>query len=261
MRCKICQNETSTFARAQILGKYTIQYYACPICGFIQTEQPYWLEEAYATPIGVADVGLLGRNIVMSRILKALIVGFFRQDGRFLDYGGGYGVLVRLMRDLGYDFYRSEPFCENLFAQGFDAPALASPQPAYELITAFEVFEHLVEPGDSIEQMLGYGSSLLFSTLLVPPARPLPGDWWYYALAGGQHVALYTRQSLVFLARRYKLRLYSNGTALHLLTPRRIPASIFRLLAHYRVAMALNMFARRPALTMSDMQQVLSRPQ
>ncbi len=127
MRCKICQSTTQAFERAQILGKYTVQYYCCPACGFIQTEEPYWLEEAYATPIGLADVGLLSRNIVLSRILKALIACLFRQDGRFLDYGGGYGVLVRLMRDQGYDFYRFDPHCANLFAQGFDAPEEPGP--------------------------------------------------------------------------------------------------------------------------------------
>jgi len=260
MRCKICQQKTDPFARAQILTTYEIQYYACPTCGFIQTEEPYWLDEAYATPIGRVDVGLLSRNIVLSRILKALIGSFFRQDGRFLDYGGGYGVLVRLMRDQGYDFYRSDAFCANLFAQGFDADKVHAAQPAYELLTAFEVFEHLVDPRDAVAHMLDYSSSIFFSTLLVPRSRPNPDAWWYYSLAGGQHVSLYTRRSLAIIARSHKLRLYSNGTSLHLLTKKHIPAGFFQLISHYRVATLLNMFIRRPSLTLSDMQQVLNKP-
>jgi hypothetical protein len=255
MRCKICQSPTTAFDRARVLGAYEIQYYSCPACGFIQTEEPYWLDEAYAAPIGAADVGLLSRNIVLSRILKALIERFFERGGQFLDYGGGYGVLVRLMRDQGYDFYRSDPLCPNLFAQGFDAPEGRPAQPPYELVTAFEVAEHLANPRGGIEQMLEYSPNLLLSTLLVPPSRPRPGAWWYYSLQGGQHISLYTRRSLAILAQSYGLRLYTNGTSLHLLTKRRIPEGMFKLISHYRVATLLNMWARRPALTMPDMQR------
>ncbi len=50
-------------------------------------------------------------------------------------------MFVRLMRDNGFDFYRSDRQCENLFAKGFEASLDVSP--SYELLTAFEVFEHL----------------------------------------------------------------------------------------------------------------------
>lgn len=47
MTCKICGSETSQKFKAKILVKYDINYYHCENCGFLQTEEPFWLEEAY----------------------------------------------------------------------------------------------------------------------------------------------------------------------------------------------------------------------
>jgi len=51
MDCNICKNNTSIFSRVKILNKYDVKYFYCDYCGFIQTEEPYWLEEAYKEPI------------------------------------------------------------------------------------------------------------------------------------------------------------------------------------------------------------------
>ena len=34
----------------------------CPKCGYVQTETPYWLEQAYVHAINRSDTGLLRRN-------------------------------------------------------------------------------------------------------------------------------------------------------------------------------------------------------
>lgn len=43
----------------KILHKYTVQYYQCPQCEYLCTEEPYWLKEAYANPINDTDTGIL----------------------------------------------------------------------------------------------------------------------------------------------------------------------------------------------------------
>ena len=86
----------------------------------MQTEKPYWLEEAYSTPIAAEDTGILKRNYDNRIIASAVIEGFFNAGAQFLDYGGGWGILTRLMRDDGYDFYLMDKYSENLFARGFD---------------------------------------------------------------------------------------------------------------------------------------------
>ncbi len=42
--------------------KYEVQYYRCPECYFAQTEDPYWLDEAYQNALNLSDTGLLFRN-------------------------------------------------------------------------------------------------------------------------------------------------------------------------------------------------------
>ncbi len=101
MKCKICESESHKFAKASVLGKYDIDYFQCSNCGFVQTEEPYWLEEAYSDAIASSDVGLVFRNTTLSQKTDNIIFNIFNHEAKFLDYGGGYGLFVRLMRDLG----------------------------------------------------------------------------------------------------------------------------------------------------------------
>jgi len=117
MICKICSSKTEAFSRAEILNKYDIQYFKCPECGFIQTEDPFWLEEAYSEVINRSDIGLLARNLDLSNATRAILKFVFRQGGKYIDYGAGYGVFVRLMRDYGFDFYWTDKYSDNLFAK------------------------------------------------------------------------------------------------------------------------------------------------
>src|SRR5918996_853624 len=120
MKCKICDSRSpSLFERAMVLGKYEVAYFECNECGFVQTEEPFWLEEAYSVAVGPSDIGLVNRNLINLELARTVIAIFFNRQEKFLDYGGGYGLFVRLMRDKGFDFYLYEPNCENLFAQTF----------------------------------------------------------------------------------------------------------------------------------------------
>lgn len=251
MKCKICESHTKTLATATILSKYSIQYYHCPNCGFIQTETPYWLEEVYAQAINDSDLGLVNRNIKFSAITQAIVKIWFNADAQFVDYGGGYGMFVRLMRDAGLDFYRYDKFCNNLFAAGFDAD-LDQKNYQYELITAFELFEHLVEPLAEVERLLQSSRSILFSTLLVPSYVPQPHEWWYYGLDHGQHISLYSLESLQHIAKKFNLHLYTNKRSLHLLTEKKIFLPAFPLIARYKVAALVNLIFRKKSLLKDD---------
>lgn len=228
MLCRVCSASSQPFGRATVLGRHSVQYFQCLRCGFIQTETPYWLEDAYASAITRSDLGLISRNLLYARIAPLVIATFFNRQTRFLDYGGGYGMFVRLMRDYGFDFFRQDRYAENLFAAGFDADD--HPDATYELVTAFEVFEHLAQPLAEIEQMLRFSRNVLFSTQLLPTPAPDLNTWWYYGLDHGQHLALYTRESLRQLGRHFGLNVYSCGSALHLLTEKRLPPAAFAVI-------------------------------
>ncbi|MBD2609422.1 FkbM family methyltransferase [Scytonema hofmannii FACHB-248] len=225
LKCKVCKSDLYTFAQGILLGKYEVDYFKCSNCGFIQTEEPYWIEEAYSDAIAKTDVGLVFRNNNLSRQAAHIIYHLFNHDAKFLDYGGGYGLFVRMMRDFGFNFYWSDKFCTNLFAKGFELDEAVSD--SYELVTAFEVFEHFVNPTEEIENILKFSRNVLFSTELLPENNPKPNEWWYYAPHEGQHISIYTLETLSKIADKYDLNLYSNGSSLHLLTEKKLPPDLF----------------------------------
>ena len=238
-----------------MLNKYNVKFFRCPQCGFIQTETPYWLDEAYSTPIASSDIGYVNRNVRLARVTRALISLAFHPDQRFVDYGGGYGMFVRLMRDAGFDFWRYDRHCENLFAQGFDIPSIGK-ENAFELLTAFEVFEHLVDPRQELEQMVTLSPAILFSTVILPEPPLAIGSWWYYVLAHGQHIAFYTVRSLEVMASRFNLCLRTNGQSLHLLSKSKISQAAFRLATKAPFVRMANLIFRRKSLLARDVEQV-----
>lgn len=224
MDCKICNSKTIPVFSADILaGKYNVVYYSCSRCGFLQTEEPYWLNEAYKSAINRTDTGIVKRNILLSRVVSSLLYFYFNKQGKMLDYAGGHGLFTRMMRDIGFDFYWSDKYADNIFARGFEY----SSADRIDLITAFEVFEHLVNPLDEIDKMITITDNILFSTTLLPQPLPKPEDWWYYGLDHGQHVSLYSKKTLLFIAQKYRLNLCSDKD-LHLFTSKKISDKTFK---------------------------------
>jgi hypothetical protein len=256
LKCKICSSSSEFFARARLLDRHDVAYYRCSGCGFVQTEEPYWLDEAYSDAINRSDVGLVRRNLRQAKIVRSIIATFFRSDGKFIDYGGGYGLLTRLLRDGGFDFYRYDPHCENIFARDFEAENKGL---GYELLTAFELFEHLVNPLDEVRKMLGFSGNIFFVTQLLPAATPKPDEWWYYGLDHGQHVSFYTQRSLSTIAETFSLNLYSDGTSRHLLTAGEISPLLFNAVSKYKVATVLDAISRRKSLIPADYRKVTGR--
>jgi hypothetical protein len=225
--CKICNTETTAFASAQVLKKYNIAYFRCPLCGFVQTEQPYWLAESYHSAIADEDTGLVNRNLLFAKLSASIIHSFFEPNKVFLDFGGGYGLFVRLMLDMKLNFYRYDKFCPNLFAKGFDGNLDSQTQ--YELITAFEVLEHSVYPLTDIELLLQSTRNILFSTEVIAMDPPKPSEWHYYALSSGQHISFFTLKSLYFIAKKYRLKFYTDERWVHIFSDKDIRHPHFKL--------------------------------
>lgn len=215
--CKICEGVTDHVFKARILNKYDVDYYQCRHCDFVQTEKPFWLEEAYKNPMNFSDTGIMHRNNKFSKIVTSLITLFFDRQKKFLDYAGGYGVFTRIMRDIGFDFYWTDPYTQNLLARGFEEGS----KDQFQLITTFECFEHLDNPMEEISKMLARSKNIIFSTELAPKPLPKVKDWWYYGTEHGQHIAIYSTKSLEIIADKFGVNYYNIGN-LHLFSEKKI---------------------------------------
>jgi Methyltransferase domain len=227
MLSKITGGATTFLYKARILSKHDISFYMCNETGFIQTEEPYWLNEAYLSAISKLDIGLVQRNLDLAELAHPLIMKNFDHNGFFLDYAGGYGLFTRLMRYKGFDFYSTDKYCNNIFAEFNDLKYFVGNK-RFELTTAFEVFEHLHSPLQEIDEMLAYSDNLLFSTVIVPKNTPQPGEWWYFSLETGQHISFYTVGSLEYIAKKFNKYFYTNGKTVHLFTKKQLRSDPFK---------------------------------
>ncbi len=230
MRSKITNGPIRKLFEETVLLKYKVGYYQCEETGFIQTDEAYWLKEAYSSAITKLDIGLVHRNLQVSDAFGKLLATHFNKHGRFLDFAGGYGLFTRLMRDKGFNFYHTDIYCQNIFAEHFDY-AHTNPNEKFEAVTATEVFEHMNNPVDEIKALFNYSDTILFTTELQP--KNLQGElksWWYFSFETGQHIAFYTEETFQYLAKQFNCNFYSNGHSMHLLTRKTFNSNPFNSL-------------------------------
>lgn len=186
------------FAEGRVLGHVDVTYHRCPACGLVMALDPTWLDEAYGSAIAKLDIGLLDRCQILTNVTAAVLRAERLRHGRFLDWAGGYGTLTRMMRDRGYDFSHTDPLALNVFAEGHEITLSGSQR--FDLVTAFEVLEHLVDPVAALADVASSTDRLLVTTQVLPDPPPRPGEWWYFTPESGQHITFYTRGSLTRLA-------------------------------------------------------------
>jgi hypothetical protein len=209
--CRCCATDSITYLfHADLLGK-NISYFECKNCGYVQTEEPTWLQEAYASVINTSDTGIMMRNLSNASLVLATLAMIGLRKSQVVDYAAGYGFLVRLLRDVGVDAFWSDPHCKNLVAKGFE---YANDKQA-NLVTVFESFEHFVRPIDEMVKILDISPNILLTTNIISDPAPIPSEWWYYGLEHGQHIGFYRLRTLVYIANKFNLYLISDGISRH----------------------------------------------
>ncbi len=259
-KCPITGKEMRLLFHRRLMDKYEVAYFYCDESGIIQTEEPYWLREAYASVIFPLDTSVASRNFGNARRLEPILSRLFPEDSVFVDTAAGYGLLTRLMRDLGFDFFARDMFCENIFSKAFEAP----PGIKAAAVTAFEVLEHVTDPIEFLSaQMKDFQTDTVIASTSVFEGEIPDATWPYYSFESGQHVTLYQPRSLELIARKLDCRYVRLGADLHLITRRAVPAGKRFLLttpmirAAHRVA---THFARRHrSLTQSDSEMLRAK--
>jgi hypothetical protein len=255
--CRICGSAAKFLFAGKVLQVHDVSYFQCDSCGFVQTEDPWWLPEAYTLPMNYSDTGLINRNVVNVRKTATALFFLFNREGSFLDYGGGWGLFTRMMRDAGFDFYWHDPHCENIFARGF---SLEDSTKDFDVVTAFEVLEHVADPVSEVKKLLSLGRNVIFSTLLLPEPAPALEKWWYYSPEHGQHISFYTRKSLLLLASKLGLHFASNNSDFHVLSSGRITQTEWQVLGKAsRVLFPLFVRRRMASKTGADMHHMKKR--
>lgn len=199
--CRLCAGPViHKFSLPLFNGNRVCEYYHCQHCGSLQTEQPDWLEQAYGIGnLSLLDTGAALRVLRIVDILWALCRYLFQQSKpvRLLDFGGGDGLLCRLLRDRGIDAYTFDTYARASYAAGFEAE-LGS---GFDVISACEVWEHFDNPAKSIEKIFAQSPKAVFVTTELYEDQGV--DWWYLTPETGQHLFFYSRRALQKIAENY----------------------------------------------------------
>lgn len=242
MYCNICSNSTDEIFEALYLGKYRSRVYFCRACGYISVPDAHWLDEAYTSPIADMDTGLVSRNVHRSEQLASMLWFVLRgsRSQRYVDLAGGYGLLTRLMRDFGFNFYWSDKYANNLFARGFEAVE----GDIFDGATALEVAEHLADPIEFFKQALDIGNGLVIFTTLTFEGAPPPTYWWYYSFETGQHISFYRTSTLIRLSAEIGAHFYSSS-GLHIYSRRPLSGAALAFFGSSRMSRILSPVIRR----------------
>jgi len=214
--CRLCDTSTELQFSTTIQNKYQVGYHRCRECHSLQTDRPFWLADTHAGYSPALDTGMVSRTILfacytnmLGNILK------LRETDRCLDWGGGNGLFCRLMRDRGFNFFNFDKFVDPFYCIGFSLDDLGAEPP--RLITAFEVFEHLVDPQDDLASIFSRGAdAILCSTSLYTGQDQ---TWPYLATSTGAHVFFYSVKALQHIGNRFDYEVIP-GVTMHLFLKR-----------------------------------------
>lgn len=227
-KCRCCFNMAEFYFQKKIFDQI-VNYYDCSNCGYVQTEYPYWLEKAYERPINISDTGILSRNILNEKIVLIILLVTGGLKKKVLDCAGGYGILVRLLKDKNIDILWSDKYCSNIFCFG----AEFKNEDNFHLVTSFESFEHFINPTFELNNFFKLGSNLLISTETFQNIYS-NSEWWYFGLEHGQHIGFARYKTMNYLANKYNKKYYSYGSSYHLFTDKKISGVWLKLLIKLR---------------------------
>lgn len=237
IHCPICQNISNPYdvvdfnkSCEEIKGKYLtlslipVYYYKCNKCDFLFAPELYsWTKEEFSKKIYNDFYINIDPDYETIRPTNNanLIIRLFsevKEQIHHLDYGGGNGKCSNILLKEGFNTLSYDPFIEykKLIPK------------SYNLISAFEVFEHHPNPNELIKELgnlLSDDESLIiFSTLLSDGQIKQNSrlDWWYASPING-HISLFSSKSLFLLASKYGFKVASLNAGFHLMFKNDLP--------------------------------------
>ncbi|MFA6742470.1 MAG: methyltransferase domain-containing protein [Arcobacteraceae bacterium] len=232
IKCPICGNEATLFdsldfnkSCEEVNGKYLkysgilVNYHLCNYCYFcFAPEFKGWSDKDFEKKIYNKDYIFVDPEYEVTRAqrngnLLLKLLKNCKQDIKHLDYGGGNGELSKMLNKNNISSKTYDPYStKNKYISD-----------KFELITAFEVFEHINDVDllfNNLTNLLSNDGAIIFSTGLnddyLSNNKTL-SQWWYASPRNG-HISLFSRKSLEILSVKYHLQFKSiNYLGIHIL--------------------------------------------
>ena len=262
--CPICHSQVRLFSNFLIQGKIGGRYLKCTSCNFIHAENPSWLEGSFTDALNSLDIGSVDRCNIVADFVEVLANSLKVDNPKVLDWGGGYGLLTRILRDRGVRCTHYDPYTEPLFANNIKLQSDAR----FDLIVLSEVMLHMTDPISTLTELLKISDNIMFTAVIAPP--DVTPDWWYFMPDTGQHVAIFSQQTIPELGAALKVNTLSDNQFFHLVakdqpsvltrllfTKRFVPFGVAALL--YLKRQVMRALGKSNSLLQNDQEELINR--
>lgn len=182
-------------------GGDPVAYFLCRDCGFCHAPEmcnkpPEWFaEHIYNAEYVQFDPEYTGERAARQARNVIYSYSWAKKQIRHLDFGSGDGQLTERLIKAGFDSTAYDPFVH-----------LEAPAGRFNLITSFEVFEHVPDPQRLMRHLVSYlaPEGLILASTCLSDGHDI-ADWWYASPRNG-HISLYSRKSLEELAEQVGLK-------------------------------------------------------
>jgi 2-polyprenyl-3-methyl-5-hydroxy-6-metoxy-1,4-benzoquinol methylase len=206
--CPLCERHSPPYFQTRDLNRglsrECFRYFRCPACGLIFLSPipdnlgHYYPREYY----GVPTAEQLAARAERERY-KIETVQKFMPAGRLLDIGPSYGAFAYLARRAGFEVevIERDPACCRFLREvvgvraynSSDVGAALAPLPSQEVITLWQVIEHLPDPWGTLEAVVKKLSPGGILAVATPNLGSLQfrvfGRFWFH-LDAPRHLAL-----------------------------------------------------------------------
>jgi hypothetical protein len=204
--CPICDANSEIFGAFEGGLRFPLIYRRCAACQHLFVRRCGWIDAAYAPGVDIFDQGAVNRSLFTLPLAFALSQ---KVDGLILDYGGGSGLLARMLRDFGINAYSFDRYSVGSLNPGFAISDPHTIDSEVGMLIAVEVLEHLTDPSEFIALVNQLGPEIILTSTTIRQHESI--EWNYIDKNHCQHISIFTRRSLEIFASKIGMKVHFAG--------------------------------------------------